>query len=306
MKTILYIGDFQATYSTERYIAHALKELGYNVVAKQVSEFLISNNIEQVIDDLKSLGTILVLFSKAAPMGTPDIFIQKLREAGIPTATWLFDLYFDLPGVDRLRKLQMKICPYNVDTIFSTDGGHDEKWLELGITHKVLRQGIHEPEAILYDREKTKDVIFVGGDAFFTRGKMLQGLRSKYNFEWWGQRHNPIRGLPLNELYASSKIAVGDSQAWPKYWSNRVYETLGRGGFLLHPATEGLSEEFTDGVHMVFYERGNEEQLHKLIDYYLKNDKEREKIRKAGFEHVKKHFTYKHRCIELMKNYDRN
>lgn len=303
-KTILYFGDFRESYSTERYVAHALKELGYEVIAKQEGDFVIGNNVENIVNEIKGLDPLLVLFSKGAPAGRAEMFIDGLKTAGIPTATWLFDLYFDLPGADRLRKLKMRIPPYNVETIFSTDGGHEKQWEELGIKHKVLRQGIHEPEAILYDLPKTRDVIFVGADAFYTRAPMLEALKERYNFEWWGQNKNRIRGLPLNELYASSKVVVGDSQPSPKYWSNRVYETLGRGGFLLHPITEGLSEEFTDGVHMVFYERGNQKQLNALIDYYLKHDVEREKIRKSGFEHVKKNFTYKHRCIELIKNYE--
>ena len=136
---------------------------------------------------------------------------------------------------------------------------------------------------------------------------MLDGLKERYGekFERFGHLpDNQVRGLPLNELYANTKIVVGDSQPSDYYWSNRLYETLGRGGFLLHPYTKGIEEEFEDGKHLVLYERDNMKDLFEKIDYYLAHDDEREKIRKAGHEHVKKHFTYKQRCIELMKNYD--
>jgi spore maturation protein CgeB len=157
----------------------------------------------------------------------------------------------------------------------------------------------------LYDREKTHSIIFVGGDVFRNRILMLENIYSKYGsrFEWFG-KNKQIRGLELNELYASTKIVVGDSQPSPLYWSNRIYETLGRGGFLLHPYVDGLDTEFIDGVHLVCYDRNNIDDLFKKIDYYLEHEDEREKIRKAGHELVKTKYTYKERCKELMKNYD--
>lgn len=300
---ILYIGDFKEKYSTERYIIHALQELGHEVLAKQEGNMFITNP-DNIIGDIIEHAPAFVLFSKGKPKGNAKGFMAGLKKAGIPTCTWLFDLYFDLP-IDRAWRLRAKDVPFNADVIYTTDGGHHKQFEELGFVAKTLRQGIHGPEAILYDREKVHDVIFVGGDVYHTRGELFETLSEKYMFERFGDRpDNQIRGLALNELYATTKIVVGDSQPSPHYWSNRVYETLGRGGFLLHPKTEGMEEEFIDGVHLVFYERGNKEDLCNKIDYYLKHDEEREKIRRAGFEHVKNNYTYKHRCIELLKNYE--
>mgnify|MGYP007100054406 CR=1 FL=1 len=302
-KTIIYIGDFKESYSTERYIAHALETLGYTV--KMVSESgLRIKDVKMMVDEIMYHKPCLVLFSKGAPPINGKEFIEALKKV-VPTACWLFDLYFDLQGNDRKWKLEQKHPPFNVETIFSTDGGHDLEFARCGIKHKLLRQGIHEPEAILYERELVNDIVFVGGDVFKNRGWLLDGLKSEYGdrFQWIGQGQ-PVRGLELNELYASTKIVVGDSQPTPKYWSNRVYETLGRGGFLLHPRVEGMEEFFKDKEHIVYYERGNIKQVYELINYYLEHDDEREKIRRQGFELVKNHHTYKHRCIELMKNYE--
>lgn len=305
MTRILYIGDFKEHYSTERYIVHALEELGYEVMAKQEGYMLITD-ADFMVQEVVEFNPALVMFSKGKPKGNSYGFIEGLKKKGIPTCSWLFDLYFDLP-IDRAWRLRAKDAPFNCDVIYTTDGGHHKQFAELGITSKTLRQGIHESEAILYDREKTYDVIFVGGDGFKTRVEMLEGLANRYGkkFERFGDTpDNIVRNLPLNELYASTKVVVGDSQPSPHYWSNRLYETLGRGGFLLHPKTEGIKDEFTDGVHLVLYERGDLQDLYDKIDYYLTHDEEREKIRRAGFEHVKKNYTYKKRCIELMKNYE--
>lgn len=305
MKNIIYFGDFRRPYDTELYIARALKELGYNVICKQEDMMLISD-VETLMKDIRSVNPILVLFSKGKPLGKSWEFIEQMKKEGIHTACWLFDLYFDLP-IDRGRPLREKIAPFNCETIFSTDGGHDKEFAELGIKKITLRQGIYEPEAILYDRKKVNDIIFVGNDVFKTRVKMLKTLENHYDSKFKRFGHTPgtiVRNLPLNELYASTKVVVGDSQPSPKYWSNRLYETLGRGGFLLHPKVEGIEEEFIDGVHLVLYDRDNMGDLISKIDYYLAHDEEREKIRKAGFELVKSKYTYKDRCKELMKYYE--
>ncbi len=305
IKKILYLGDFRQSFSTERYIAHALRELGIEVFLKQEGNFMVGNS-EGLVNELKQWECDLVLFSKGKPIGDAHAFMKDLKKAGIPTACWLFDLYFDLP-LDRTARFKPLDVPFNSDVVYVTDGGHHEKFRQYGINSKTLRQGIHEPEAILYVRDFKRDIVFVGADTFQTRAPMLGGLKLRYGerYERYGNNpQNQIRGLELNELYASTKIVVGDSQESPHYWSNRVYETLGRGGFLLHPKVEGIEEEFVDGEHLVLYDRNDLDGLYKKIDYYLKHHKEREKIREAGFNLVKSKYTYKDRCIELLKNYD--
>jgi spore maturation protein CgeB len=116
---------------------------------------------------------------------------------------------------------------------------------------------------------------------------------------WGGE--DEIRGEVLNNYLASAKIIVGDSVPTPYYWSNRIYEILGRGGFLIHPKVEGLDKEFKPYKHYVPYERGNWSQLKEIIDYYLVHDEERKKIQMAGFRYCKKHYTYTKRVAELLK-----
>lgn len=298
-KKIIYFGDFVAGHSTEVYIAHAFTELGYKVICLQDNSTSIKNP-DVVLDEICQINPEFILFSKGKLGGEIEQLMSSLKFRNIKTVCWLFDLYFGLNST-RVNKLIIKEPPFNSDIIFSTDGGHQIDFNKIGIKHKCLRQGIHEKEAILYKLPKTHDIIFVGADHFKNRGWLLDGLKEKYGdrFEWIGFPKE-IRGLPLNELYASTKIVVGDSQPSPKYWSNRIYETLGRGGFLIHPRVEGIEEEFEDGKHLVLFERGNTEELCKLIDYYLEHEEEREKIRKAGFNHVKKNYTYKKRVSMLL------
>lgn len=302
MKNIVYFGDFRVFYSTELYISHALTELGYNVIKIQEDGARWSHP-QIVVDDIVKLDPFLVMFSKGRPLGDSEWVIETLKQKGIKTVCWLFDLYFDLPN-DRKFRLEKKMAPFNSELICSTDGGHDSNFAELGINHKLLRQGIHEPDAILYEREMKHDVIFVGGNIYRTRTMLLEMLKSHYGekFERFGDtKDTTIRGLPLNELYASTKIVVGDSQPSKNYWSNRIYETIGRGGFLLHPYVDGIESEFEDGKHLVLYKYGDMDDLFQKIDYYLEHNEEREKIRRAGHELVKTKYTYKERCKQLIK-----
>lgn len=84
------------------------------------------------------------------------------------------------------------------------------------------------------------------------------------------------------------------------YWSNRIYEILGRGGFLLHPRTVGLDAEFRDGEHYAGYDCGDWTWLRERIDYWLTHADEREHIRRTGFERMAT-LTYRDRCAELLQ-----
>ncbi len=173
------------------------------------------------------------------------------------------------------------------------------------MNHHTLRQGIYAPEAHLGKPYNTNvEIAFVGCDnPWWPERKMLmKHLKYKYKsiFQWYG-RGVPLRGEDLNDMFASVKIIVGDSVYSPNYWSNRVYETLGRGGFLLHPRVPGLEKEFEYYKHLVPYDINDYDQIDGIIDHYLKADKEREEIQLAGHEHCKKLYTYKHRCKQLIK-----
>ncbi len=113
-----------------------------------------------------------------------------------------------------------------------------------------------------------------------------------------------MRNQDLNDLYASVAIVVGDSLALPghtRYWSDRPYETVGRGGFLLMTHVPGLEEHFTDREHLVFWDAGNFSQLDQLIDAYLSDPDERLRISTAGQAHVRAHHTYRHRLVVLLE-----
>lgn len=78
----------------------------------------------------------------------------------------------------------------------------------------------------------------------------------------------------------------------------RVLDVLGAGGFLITNYQPEIAEMFEDGKELVMYE--SMDDLKQKVDYYLKNDDKRRKIALAGYERVKKDFTYEKKLTEIM------
>ena len=84
------------------------------------------------------------------------------------------------------------------------------------------------------------------------RSRLVKWLRKNYDRQvkfWPEPNQHAVRGDDLTDLYASVKVVVGDSCLVPKpdgspmthYCSDRIPETLGRGGLLLHPVVEDVT-----------------------------------------------------------------
>lgn len=297
---IAYIGSFQRLYDEEG-IAQALESLGHIVDRYEEVSFTRSD-IAYIVDD--DFRANLVLFAKLKiPTVLGNALVDSCKKEGIKTVCYMPDLFF---GLSRQECIRQKYPIFRADLVCSPDGGHDEQWEEYGINHKLLRQGI--PKSEIHDGSHSDlpyDVAFVGSHnpEFKYRTELMRRLSEQYKsrFHWVGRNYSKeCRGSDLNDLYASVKIVVGDSVYSPHYWSNRIYETLGRGGFLIHPHIPGLDQEFEYYKHFIPYDYGDFDGLFVKIEHYLKHPEEREEIRKAGQKHVKENYTLTHRAKQLI------
>lgn len=280
----LYYGSF-GTFNTETWIAYGLRELGHEVVEIDKT----THGCVAVEQALRQEKPHVLLFAKVPTEFDKTITLAK--GMGIKTVCWLFDLYH---GWRNLNVPQFK-----ADLVFTTDGGNDKEWKRLGINHITLRQGIHEPEHIMYEAKQKYKVAFIGSAHYPERIKLLQFLKETYgsDFHHFGQ-NGELRNLDLNERLAETSVIVGDSVPSRGYWSNRVYEITGRGGFLIHPFVEGLRQEFDS---IPYFEYGNYKDLKYKIDHYLEDDFTRELLRVAQFKECEK-YTYTKRCKELCRH----
>jgi len=102
-------------------------------------------------------------------------------------------------------------------------------------------------------------------------------------------------------LMRNAKICIGDNQHndGSAFVSNRFYETLHAGGFLLHEHILNFQREtgYRVGLHYARYD--NDADLVEKIRYYLDNPDDREKIRKAGQRYTKSNHSFDARVKEL-------
>jgi len=78
----------------------------------------------------------------------------------------------------------------------------------------------------------------------------------------------------------------------------RVIDIMGCRGFTLSNYQEELMEYFAPGEECAVYE--NLEDMFLKADYYLKHEEERKKIAAAGFEKVKRDFTFAERLGKML------
>ncbi len=70
----------------------------------------------------------------------------------------------------------------------------------------------------------------------------------------------------------------------------RVLDVLGCGGFLITNPQEEILEHFASGVDLVVYQ--SIEELYDKADWYLRHEEERLAVAAAGYERVKRDFTF--------------
>ncbi|RDU36721.1 hypothetical protein DRW41_11745 [Neobacillus piezotolerans] len=143
---------------------------------------------------------------------------------------------------------------------------------------------------------------------FIDKGKAI----AIYGMDWQNPNHRfnvpgPFaKGYLSHEesvyAYSSAKITLGvhsitDSGTMQ---SMRTFEVLGCAGFFLTQRTKAIESMFKNHKHLVW--SSSYDETVNLMEFYLKNEKEREKIAKTGQEFVYKHHTYKQRAAEIIKN----
>ena len=296
-KCIVYIGSFDRLWNEEGN-ARAFEKLGYEVHRFSEKNF----DHREVITKIREIKPDFLIFAKLKIIAK-DSFISAVKKL-CPTVCWTFDLYF---GYIR-EKLITEDYAFKANYVFSPDGGHNEGWKRLGINHYLLRQGICDEYCYLGEKDKKYDydVVFVGGENphWIPRSEMCSFLLKEYGdrFRWFGRDYTlDVRGDELNKLYNTAKVVVGDSVFSPYYFSNRIFETIGRGGFMMHMDVTGLNDCFVPYKHYIPFKLGDHRGLKEKIDYFLRKPKKRDQIRLEAFKHTKENHTLVHRCKKLLE-----
>lgn len=262
--------------------------------------------------------------------------IDILKENKVPTVGYHLDLWV---GLERFKDLETD--PYwTIDYFFTVDklfADYLNKSDKLPQAY-YLPAGVFEEETYIaeFNPDYAHDVVFVGSSMYHKewgyRAELIAWLKETYGkkFAHYGRGGKGIiREKSLNELYTSSKIVIGDTLCkdfkYPYYLSDRIFETTGRNGFLIHPYITGLEELFstqnftndkntigiktkpnTDDAEVITYPFGDFSYLKYLIDYYLENEEEREAIRARGRDRTIKEHTYTSRLNYILETINEN
>ncbi len=105
-------------------------------------------------------------------------------------------------------------------------------------------------------------------------------------------------GEEMVKVYNASKIVLNFFSNGTVPINMRVFEVMGCGAFLLTERRALLEVLFKKNEEFVSFEKA--EELPSLIDYYLKNEKERLEIARRGQQAVYREHTYSHRMQELL------
>lgn len=313
---LAYVGNFEPAHSTETHVARAFESNGHEVVRLQEQAF--GWDPARV-----PTGAAFVLWTHThglAPErthGRQDRFLGALRASGVPTVSFHLDRYWDLYREAQIHGPGQEPF-FRTDLMASADGGNQDRWAAAGIDHVWMPPAVSEPECEpgTYRPALASDIAFVGSHLpgyhpeSTHRRLLIDWLRDIYGdrCRFWPPAGQPaVRNEQLRDLYASTRVLVGDScfSGDPRghsYFSDRIPETIGRGGFLIHPHTPGVTDGtlYTAGEHLSCWEAGDWGDLAGAIEMALAYDEERHRIAKAGREHVLATATYEVRMRELV------
>lgn len=245
---IAYVGNFRHSWCTEVHIAASLESLGHAVHRMQ------ENVMEwgKLPAQCEALGAQAVFWTRTWPqeMAVVEPVLKELEAEGIPTVSYHLDRWHGLN-----REHQVRDQPF-FRTSLVVSPNDDPRWAEDGVNHFWLPPGVYGPECEPVPANPRRwpfDVVFVGSHPYphpewaKYRGDLLATFQKEFRgrFGILPRRGVPVRGKDLQELYATVPVVLGDSCLAGEtygYWSDRVPETLGRGGLLIHPAVEGMAE----------------------------------------------------------------
>jgi hypothetical protein len=303
---ITLLGNGRADFCSEKDYEYTLKDMGHEVVFLQETE---ANGLQIFNNAVKS---DMFFWVHTHGWNTPGINIKRvlynLKLRHVPTVSYHLDLWM---GLKRETDLQTSDY-FQTEYFFTVDKLMADYLNKKGVKAFYLPAGIAKKNCFI--AEKSKDLLpqvaFIGSTTYHPewpwRLDMLQHLKSHYgnNFGVYGKdTGNALRGKALNELYASLPCIVGDTLCkdftYPDYFSDRLFETLGRGGVLVFPRISG--NPYTEDEHYKAFNFGDFESLKNAINWCLENQGEARKMAKRAHEFTLENHTYHNRMDFITK-----
>ena len=308
------IGPGAASWSTESDLATSLVAMGHAV------DPLPEVSTEPGLMRERCDAADVVLWVSTPGNCRPEVAAAILASATVKVGMHL-DLY---RGLNREGVTELPF--FRSQYVLTADGGAPPGWWESrGVNHRwsppaVLASSCYLAEP---DRERyPQDVVFVGSRGYHSewpwRARVIDALRERYGARfglyehgWLKDRNgghgieNKMRGHNANVLYASARVAVGDScfagrPEFSRYCSDRLFEAGGRGAVQVWPRIDGCTSGdalMREGAHLAgLFEAGDVESLYRAVDRALElSDADAMALRLRSVRYVQENHTYAHR-----------
>lgn len=323
MTRIAFIGNWRPEHSTENQVGYALERLGCTLLRIQQDELtptsplLFADSMTRGRGDDGELCRVdLVVYMRThnrTALGPEWTKVwDTLKARGVPTAALHLDLFV---GLQREHLLFDRDALFTMEHVFTADGsaecaqamvehGYNHHWLPPGLDERVLERAPGAPRV-------SPELVFVGSrhgyhNEHSWRQELFATLEQRYGdrFCWYGNGspRGTLRGPELDGLYASpGHVIIGDScfaGARHAYFSDRLVETLGRSGLLLHPDLHGCMYE--DGRHYLAYEPTPDGLIATVERALAMSVEERMHIKTEAKSIVARRDLWRHRMADLL------
>lgn len=314
MPRIIVFGKSKRRTKTTTHVVRAFRERGNETV--WLNPYKVRRRKKNEIDKwiLKQLDSfnpdIVFIYSKDIPL----TILQKIAGSTIKTVMYYEDWSPEvLPSLAEKGKL--------VDFFLTTNKGMHREYRQAGITNPIYFVGACDR----YDHRRSRpflpiwksDIAFVGtARPDEPRVTLAKRLGERYNVKVYGKNWTDfglrstlktVTPRSYRLICGGAKIILGAdiTSEVEGYWSNRLWLTLGCGGFFLTAYVRGMEDFFENKKHLVWYH--DERECLSLAYEYLAKPVERRNIARQGHQLVHKHYTFHHfadRVITLCTHED--
>ena len=270
-------------HATALYFEKALHQLGHEVYSiasssRARSGYPGTQDLNALISGGMPMPDLAMLVD---PSG--EFFPHGWEILDCPTAIYLIDVHIRID----LREMLVPFFDYifiaQLDYVdhFRRLGNPQTFWLPLACDPEI-----HGPRQF----GKKWDIGFVGQVHSPNRARYLQLLADKFKINDY---HKYYPKEQIADVYSQSRIVFNN--AINGDLNMRVFEGLASGSLLVTECIpNGQSDLFKHEEHLVEY--SNDDELLKVVNYYLEHDTERERIAHAGHKLVIAKHTYSQRC----------
>ena len=283
MNKIIYLGKKSLNlYVPENLIPKNFKKLGYEVYRPVCVETTFEKLKNDILDNQDA--DFLFVYGR----GLFPVLTSIIKEVKIPKIIWMPSIITDSPGAQSIVKNDL---PY-FDIVYTCIPSEKGLYKKLGVDSRTLFAATDGDYYKSLDINRDINIGFYGNVNYDNRKKLIEYINQKYDL------CAIFSGDKYIELINRTKINV-NMGLFSFGIPNRVFDTLSCGQFLISPEYIGIDSIFKNKKHLVYFDKNN---LYDILDYYLENADERDKIANEGQKEVLEKHTFIHRIKEIIKD----